>query len=157
MFPSHFKHAHVNPLLKKPSLPANDLNTNIPISNLSFMSKVLEKVVFGGLNVHLNSYHLFKVFQSAYKQFYSIEHALLKVHNDTSLNMDTGKATALTLLDISAAFDSIDYSVLLDRLSAWYDIYGTAFTWVRSFLTNRFHSIRIRNCFSKAIPLFCVA
>ena len=61
----------------------------------------------------------------------------------------------LTLLDLSAAFDTIDYSVLINRLSDWYDISGTALTWIRSFLINRFQSIQIRNCFSNAVPFFC--
>jgi len=71
------------------------------------------------LNVHLNFNHLSNVFQSAYKQFLSTETDLLKVHNDIALNMDKGKATALTLLGLHAAFDTIDYSVLLGRLSDW--------------------------------------
>ena len=62
------------------------------------------------------------------------ETALLEVHNAITLNMDTGKVTALTLLDLSAAFDVIDYSVLLDRLSDWYVLSGTATTLIRSFL-----------------------
>ena len=94
-------------------------------------------------------------FQSAYKQFHSPETALLKVHNDITLNMDTGKVTALTLLDLSAAFDTIDYSILLGRLFDWYGISGTALTRIRSFLINRFQSIKIRKCFAKAVPLFC--
>ena len=69
------------------------------------------------LNVHLNCNHPSNVFQSAYKQFHSTETTLIKVHNDISLNMDIGKVTALTLLDLSAAFDTIDYLVLLDHLS----------------------------------------
>ena len=88
----------------------------------------LKYSVSGRLNVHLNCNQLSNVFQSVYKQFYFIEIALLKVHNDISLNMDTGKVTALTLLDLSAAFDTIDYSVLLDRLSDWYGIAGSALT-----------------------------
>ena len=68
--------------------------------------------------------------------------------------MDTGKAKALALLDLSADFDTIDYSVLLDHLSDKYDISGTALTCIRSFLINRFQSIKVRNCFSKAAPLF---
>jgi len=84
------------------------------IYNLSF---VLEKAVSCRLNFHLHTNHLSNVFQSAYKQFHSTETTLLKVHNDIALNMDTGKVTALTLLDLSAAFDTIDYSILLDRLS----------------------------------------
>ena len=70
-------------------------------------------------------------------------------------NLDTGKVIALTLLDLFAAFDTIDYSVLLDRLSDWYGIVGTAFTWISSFLINRIQLIKIGKCFSKAVPLFC--
>jgi len=81
-------------------------------------------------------------FQSAYKQFHSTKTALLKVQNDIALNMDTGKITAVTLLDLSAAFDTIDYSILLDRLSDWYGISGTALTWIWSFLINGFQSIK---------------
>ena len=116
VFPSHFKHAHLIPLLKKSSLPVNDLKSYRPISNLLFISKVLEKAVSCRLKVHSNCNHLSNVFRSAFKQFHSTETALLKVHNDISLNMDTGKVRALTCLDLSAAFDTIDYSVLLDRL-----------------------------------------
>ena len=58
--------------------------------------------------------------QSAYKQFHSTETALLKVHNDINLNIDNGKVTALALLDISAAFDTIDHDILITRLSTWY-------------------------------------
>ena len=120
MFPSHCKRVHLIPLLKTTYLPANNLNSNIPIP--SFISEVLEKAVSCRLNVHLNRNHITNVFQSAYKQFHSTETALLKVHNNIALNMGTGKDKALTLLDFSAAFDIIDYSVRLDRLSDWYGI-----------------------------------
>jgi len=80
VFPSHFNYAHVIPLLKKSSLPANDQNSYRPISNLSFISKVLEKVVSCRLNVHLNCNHLSTVFQSAYKLLHSTETAKIKVH-----------------------------------------------------------------------------
>ena len=73
----------------------------------------------------------------------------------TTTYHETWKVTALTLLDLSADFDTIDYSVLLDHLSDWYDISDTALIWIRSFLINRFQSIKIRKCFSKAAPLFC--
>ena len=55
-------------------------------------------------------------FQSAYKQLHSTETALLKTHNDVLTAMDSGKATALTLLNLFAAFDTIDHSILLQRL-----------------------------------------
>jgi len=141
VFPSLFKHACVISLLKKSPWPANDLNSYRPIYNLSFIYKVLENPVTC-LNVHLNCNHLYIVFQSAYKQFRSTENALLKVHNDISLNMGTGTVTAITLLDVSAGFDTIDYSVILDRLSDWYDMSRIVLTYIRSFLINSFQSIQ---------------
>ena len=64
------------------------------------------------------------VLQSVHKQFRSTETALLKVHNDVTLKMDKGKVAALTLLDLSAVFDTIDHNILIKRLSVWYDISG---------------------------------
>ena len=62
-----------------------------PISNLTFISKLLENVVSNRFNVYSDCNHLSNVFQSAYKQFHSTETALLKIHNDILLNIDTGK------------------------------------------------------------------
>ena len=68
------------------------------------------------LNAHIEEHLLSNHEQSAYKSFHSTETALLKIHNDIICNMDNGKVTALTLLDLSAAFDTIDHSSLLERL-----------------------------------------
>jgi len=65
--------------------------------------------------------------------------------------MDIGKVKALTLLDLSAVFDTINYSVLLDCLSNLYGISDTVLTWIHSFLIKRFQSIKIRKCFSKTM------
>ena len=89
----------INPLLKKSALPKENLNSYRPISSLGFISTVLEKVVGCHLRSHIESNCMSNVLQSAYKQFYSTETALLKVHNDVTLNMDKGEVTALTLLD----------------------------------------------------------
>ena len=93
--------------------------------------------------------------QSAYKEFHSTETALLKVHNDDTLNIDKGKVTALTMLDLSAAFDTIDHGILIKRLSLWYGISGTALNWLLSYLTGRHQTIKIANCFSAALPSSC--
>ena len=155
LFPDDFKHAHVNPLLKKTSLSKEDLNSYIPVSNLSFISKILEKVVAKRLRSHVSSNCLSNVSQSAYKEFHSTETALLKVHNDVTLNIVKGKVTALTLLDLSAAFDTIDHGILIKRLSLWYGISGTALNWFLSYLTGRHQTIKIANCFSAALPTPC--
>ena len=71
LFPDDFKHGHVNPLLKNTYLPKEDLNSYIPVSNLSFISKILEKVVASRLKSHISSNCLSNVPQSAYKEFHS--------------------------------------------------------------------------------------
>ena len=76
--------------------------------------------------------------------FHSTETSLHQVHNEISLNIDTGKVTALIHLGFSVAFDTTEYSILLDRLSNLYGISGTSLIWIRSFLTNRSASIKIR-------------
>ena len=86
-----------------------------PISNLSFLSKILEKVLASRLNSFINSSYTSNDYQSAYKEFHSTETALLKIHDDILSLMDDGRVTALTLLDLSAAFDTIDHTILWGR------------------------------------------
>ena len=68
---------------------------------------------------------------------------MLKVHNDIIISMDEGEVTALTLLDLSAAFHNIDHDTLTDRLSDWYGISGQAQIWLFSYLQNRHQSVKI--------------
>ena len=82
-------------------------------SNLSFLSKVLEKFVVYQLVSHINSSNISKQYQSAYKKFHSTKAALLLIRSDILTSMDAGKVTALTLLDLSAAFETIDHTILL--------------------------------------------
>ena len=77
-FPSHFKSALVSPLLKKPTLNKDDMKNYRPVSNLSFLSKILEKVVASRLNSHINSSHISNHYQSAYRKLHSTETAFLK-------------------------------------------------------------------------------
>ena len=67
--------------------------------------------------------------------------------------MDKGEVTALTLLDLSAAFDTIDHATLTDRLSHWYGISGQAQIWFSSYLQNRHQSVKIKDTFSDKVTL----
>ena len=116
IFPSVFKQATVTPLLKKPSLDKESLSNYRPISNLSFLSKLTERVVKDQITDHLSSNAMFNVFQSAYTKFHSTETTLVAVHDELIQAMDKQKVTGLALLDLSAAFDTIDHSILLHRL-----------------------------------------
>ena len=112
-FPKCFKIAYVTPLQKNPSLDRNIPQNYRPVSNLSFISKLIEKVVAKQLNEFISREGLLNVNQSAYKSSHSTETALLKIQNDIALSVDSGKAVALTLLDLSAAFDTIDHSLFM--------------------------------------------
>ena len=78
------------------------------------------------LNTHINSSNTSNQHQSAYKKFHSTETTLLKSHSDILASMDASKVTALTLLDLSAAFDTIDHTILLSRLDDWFGVTGKA-------------------------------
>ena len=89
-FPNKFKTAVVRPLLKKPDLPKDDLGSYRPVSNLLFLSKVIERIVFNRLNTHIASFPALSQFQSAYRKYHSCETALIKIANDL-LNAIEGK------------------------------------------------------------------
>ena len=89
--------------------------------------------------------------KSAYKKFHSTESALLKVENDVLLNKEKGRVTALTLLDLSAAFDTIDHLTLIDRLSSWYGISDIAIDWFTSYLSNRCQHVKIQDYISDVV------
>ena len=147
-FPDIFKTSHVTPLLKKPSLSKDDMKNYRPVSNLNFVSKIIEKVIANRIRSHLEANHLSNQSQSAYKKFHSTETALLKVENDIILNMDKGKVTALTLLDLSAAFDTLDHRSITDLLSNWYGISGVALEWFVSYLSCREQKVKLLDCLS---------
>ena len=106
VFPSDIKTAHVLPLLKITFLDKNDLKNFGPVSNLSFISKVVEKVRASHLLTHLELNDLSNQNQSAYRKNYSTETTLHKITNDITTNMEKKRFTVLTLLDLLAAFDT---------------------------------------------------
>jgi hypothetical protein len=140
-FPSIFKRAVVTPLLKKPSLDKESFSNYRPISNLSFLSKLTERVVKHRITDHLTANSMFNSFQSAYTKFHSTETTLLALHDDLINAMDKQQVTCLTLLDLSAAFDTIDHSILLERLSSWFGFRGKVLSWFSSYLQDRTFSV----------------
>ena len=110
-FSKQLKSALVKPLLKKSNLDPNDLKNYRPISNLSFLSKIIEHLIAARLSSHLPSTNLMSKLQSAYRKFQFAETALLYVQNDILGSLDAGHSTALLLLVLSAAFDAIQITV----------------------------------------------
>jgi len=153
--PKSFKQAIVRPLLKKDNLDPNTLKNYRPVSNLPFLSKLLEKAVSIRLSVHLSNNDLLEGNQSAYRPGHSTETALLKVMNDLLCGADEGKISLLVLLDLSAAFDTIDHNRLLSRLRNDCYIGGKALDWFDSYLTNRYQRTVIHGTRSETCHLHC--
>lgn len=153
--PSFCKNATVEPLLKKSGLDPTILSNYRPISKLPFISKALEKCVFTQLQPFLHENCILDQFQSGYKAFHSTESALLKVFNDLFMMVDSGSSAILVLLDLTAAFDTVDHTILLDRLRDCVGVRGTALEWFRSYLADRSFSVRLGDSTSSSAPLHC--
>ena len=135
--PSTFKKAVVRPLLKKPSLDKEVLKNYRLLSNLPFISKVVERVVATRIESHIMLNSLHDNMQSAYRTGHSTETALLRVHRDITYALDNNACVILLMLDLSAAFDVIDHDILFNRLQLSFGISGSALSWIHSYLTDR--------------------
>ena len=153
--PAAFKHAVVQPLLKKPNLDPSILANFRPISQLPFLSKVLERVVYTQLQSYLATNNIHEKFQSGFKTSHSTETALLRVQNDLLLAADAGNPAILVLLDLTAAFDTVDHRILLSRLEQYVGLSGVALSWFQSYLSDRSFSVQLGDFFSSAAPLTC--
>ena len=149
-FPQEMKQALVTPLIKKPTLNREVLSNYRPVSNLSFVSKLTEKAVAKQLTDHMTTNKLHVPVQSAYRPNHSTETALLKVLNDILVSVDKGDGVILILLDLSAAFDTIDHSTLIDRLGEQIGVKGPALNWFKSYLSKRLQTIHVNGTSSSS-------
>lgn len=142
VFPSTQKCAVVTPVLKKATLDPSDPSNYRPISNLTFVSKLLERCTYKQLTEYLQRHNLLPEQQSAYRPCHSTETAMLKVLGDAYVAADSGQVTLLGLLDLSAAFDTVDHGILIERLRRTYCIRGHVINWITSYLTGRTQYVR---------------
>ena len=146
--PKTLKKAIVCPLRQSKSLSSEELSNYRPVSTLSFFSKILERVVLAQLEDYLQSNNLLDRFQSAYRKKCSTETAVLKVQNDILRALDANKQVVLVLLDLSAAFDTIEHTSLLHRLSSRVGITGSVLRWISSYLSDRTQQVKISESLS---------
>ena len=142
------KCAMVRPLLKKPTADHKDFANFRPVSNVKYVSKLIEKAVAVQLNDYLACNDLHVPLQSAYRSCHSAESALMRVHNDIMVSLDNGNSVILVLLDLSAAFDTVNHVLLLSRLEKRFGITGTVLTWLRSYLSSRAQLVSINQSHS---------
>ena len=130
--PANMKPALVHPLLKKPGLPLIKKNYR-PVSNLSYISKVIEQAVCIQLTRYVETTGKLEEYQSAYRDGHSTETALLKVKTDFLNIIDDKGVMCLVLLDLSVAFDMITHDILLNRLKHHFGVTGKVLDWIRSY------------------------
>ncbi|MEE4247325.1 MAG: reverse transcriptase family protein, partial [Kangiellaceae bacterium] len=151
-FPRSFKTALVSPQLKKPSLNPEELSNYRPISNLSFLSKTLERVVAEQLITHLDQNDLLEPCQSAYRKHHSTETALLRIHTDIRQALADNMVVLMAMLDLSAAFDTISHEILIRTLSTC-GIQGTALQWLSSYIHDQTQTVMVNAAQSNPKPL----
>jgi hypothetical protein len=149
------KLALVKPLIKKILLDCEILKNYRPVSNLSYISKLTEKAAINQFRSHVEECDLDEGFQSAYKMHQSTETALLRVQNDILRAVDQQEVCLLVMLDLSAAFDTIDHDILITRLSDEYGVKDKALNWFKSYLSGRFQQIDIDAIRSEPRELKC--
>ena len=142
-----WKMAIVQPLLKKVGLRLIMSNFR-PVSNLSFISKIIERCMLLQLSDHCDNHNLQPDYQSAYREHYSCKTAVLKLSNDILWAMEKQHVTCLVALDLSVAFDTVDHPTLLSVLKHKFGIEDKALQWFNQYLRPRSFKVTINGNYS---------
>ena len=147
-FCREWKTAVVRPLLKKVGLELTFSNYR-PVSNLTFISKIIERCMLLQVSKHCEKYHLQPDYQSAYREHYSCETSILKISNDILWGMEAQSITSLVALDLSAAVDTVDHEILLSILSSKNRVKSNALKWFDQYLRPRSFKVTVNGVYSK--------
>ena len=142
-------------MLKKVNLDHNNINCYRPISNLPFVSKLLERYVTRCVIKHLSDNNLLERYQSAYRSHQSTETVLVLVQNDILEALDWRYSIILVLLDMSAAFDTVDNEILLSQLEQCFRMSGPVVMWMQSYLSDRWQSVNVPGGASSTSSIAC--
>ena len=142
MFTESWKTSVVKPLLKKIGLDLISKNYR-PLSNLKFLAKLVEKCILLQFNEHCSLNSLLPSYQSAYRKFFSCETSLLKLADKLLNEMENQRVSALVVMDLSAAFNTVDHNILLDVLLNQYGIEGKVPNWFDMYLRPHFCQVDI--------------
>ena len=138
-----WKIAVVRPLIKGPNLDIEFKNYH-PISNLSFISKLTEKAAKTQLMTHFIEHNLLPKHQNAYRKNFPTETAILNICDNIWTNMENKKKlTSIICLDLSAAFNNVNHSILLEVMQNYFGITDIALDWISSYLKNGECSVHI--------------
>uniref|UniRef100_A0A803SWK3 Reverse transcriptase domain-containing protein n=1 Tax=Anolis carolinensis TaxID=28377 RepID=A0A803SWK3_ANOCA len=154
VFPDNLKEARVRPLLKKPSFDPMTLANYRPVSNLPFLGKMIERAVLGQLQQFLDDTAGLDPFQSGFHPGHGTETVLVAITDELRRQSDSCGSALLVLLDLTVAFDTVDYDLMIHRL-AMSGVRGQALNWFNSFLRNRSQCVEYMDQVSDRSPLLC--
>ena len=152
IFIDDWKNARVCPVYK--GNDRRDMGNYRPISILPIISKVFEKEVFQQLYHYLKVNSILSKFQSGFRPLHSTVSALIQMCDDWSDNMDKGRVTGVVFLDIRKAFDSVDHSILIEKVQ-FYGVADRELMWFKSYLTARQQQCLVNGCLSSQSNLLC--
>ena len=141
--PEEWRTSAILPLIKKEH--SIEYNSYCPINNLTFISKMVEKCIVKQLMKYCNQCELFPSYLSAYRDHHSTEAILLKLVNDTLMNMVTQCITPLVSCDLSVAFDTVSHNILCNVFESCFSVKDTALSWFKDYLSRRSMQVQIRS------------
>ena len=144
LFSEKLKEAILWPLIKNIKLETIFTNYQ-PISNLSYLSKLIERLGCKQIAIYMNSTGQMEPYQSAYREHSSTETALLKIKADILEAVEKKEVMCLVMLDLNSAFNTTSHELLLKRLKYRFIITDTVLLWIESFLTNRTQYVKVSN------------
>ena len=147
-FPDNLKKTIIQPVIKDLNLDHECYNHFRPLNSLPFFSKVVEKVLHLQLNAYIEINKLYPQYQSAYREHHSCETALLKMTDEIQLAISNKQSTCLLMLVSSAAFDTVDQLILLNKLERNFNIRGGALKLIKSYFTERTFCVKINDALS---------
>ena len=150
-FPSSEKVAFIKPTYKGKG-DVNDLNSYRPISNLSYLSKLIETIISEQLWSHIQEINVIPENQSAYRAYHSTETTLCSIMNDMVNIVDEGKCGILIMLDLSAAFDTVVHEYLFEDLRS-ISVIDEALMFLQSYLSDRKTIVEVSGNKSSEWPL----